>query len=299
MEKARRRLARHVWTSFPFPDIPATPCRAWGPLALFAALTGALYRDVASALPASARTLGAVRAAATCMLHIVASTLDAFAGQRAERGAAGADAGAAGGSSSNATASSGSNGGQAYNQQALALKAPAGGAAGGATGGSGGGGGGGSVSAAVVDLRPLVETVAAVLRPLAHDGVAVAAELPEGLPAVTADATRLNQVGARRVYLEARRPFADAAWLFVCAVVCCRLHCRCAQPPSLRNASHGFMPHTWAHAVHMLSCRTYAGAVQPGWQRAALHLVRRGARQRPRAWAGRRRLALPRAQQQR
>ncbi|KAG2448553.1 hypothetical protein HYH02_006444 [Chlamydomonas schloesseri] len=152
------------------------------PLAGIVALTGSLYREMASAVPSAARTLDAVHATATCMLHIVTSTLDAFAGQRAERGAGGGGGAGGGSGGSSSTASSG----QDYSL-AVALKAPDSG--GGSTAAAAGG-----VAAAVLDLRPLVETVVAVLRPLAHDGVSVVAALPEGLPAVTADATRLNQV---------------------------------------------------------------------------------------------------------
>ncbi|EFJ44978.1 hypothetical protein VOLCADRAFT_106206 [Volvox carteri f. nagariensis] len=51
-----------------------------------------------------------------------------------------------------------------------------------------------SVPLVALDLRPLVETVTTVLRPLAHDGVAIVSDLPSVLPLVAADSTRLSQV---------------------------------------------------------------------------------------------------------
>ncbi|KAG2496110.1 hypothetical protein HYH03_005713 [Edaphochlamys debaryana] len=129
------------------------------PLAGVVALAGSVQREVEAALPASGRTLGAMRATAMCMLSIVTSTLDNFAAQRMDSDGCGSvgPCGPGGDPSASHPAAS-------------------------------------TASTSAVDLRPLAETVTSVLRPLAHEGVEVVAALPEDLPAVAVDATRLSQV---------------------------------------------------------------------------------------------------------
>ncbi|GLC37952.1 hypothetical protein PLESTF_000607000 [Pleodorina starrii] len=130
------------------------------PLAGIVALSEGLCQEVSAALPSSAQNLATVRATATCMLSIVTSTLDSFA---ARRGGEPAAPGAA---------------------ALLPYHHPHDDA--------------GPVAPSVplfpLDLRPLVETVMTVLRPLAHDGVAIVSDLPANLPQVVADVTRLSQV---------------------------------------------------------------------------------------------------------